>query len=104
MYANLGPAVAYHRSLKTCDWSSVSLERAVVTVCHDFQVSHIELPHALGGLFHHMVCIRGFSQLDFTDNCQKVLNLQFTSTVHNHVLPFGHWTLDAFHDHGGIHF
>ena len=61
MYANLGPPVAYnHRSLKTCDWSSVSLERAVVTVCHDFQVSHIELPHALGGLFHHMVCIRGF--------------------------------------------
>ena len=41
MYANLGPEVAYHRSLKTCDWSSVSLERAVVTVCHDFQVSFL---------------------------------------------------------------
>jgi len=51
MYANLGPAIDFHRSLKTCDWYTVSPEKTVVTVCHDFQVSHIELPHALGGLF-----------------------------------------------------
>ena len=94
MYANLGPPVAYnHRSLKTCDWSSVSLERAVVTVCHDFQVSHIELPHALRGLFHHMVCIRGFSQLDFTDNCQKVLKPSIYFNC-NPQLCFAFWALD----------
>ena len=83
MYAYLGPPVAHQWSLKTRDWSSVSLERAVVTVCHDFQVSHIELPHALGGLFHHMVCIRGFSQLDFTENCRKVLkpSIYFTCNL-----------------------
>ena len=93
MYANLGPPFAYHRSLKTCDWSSVSLERAVVTVCHDFQVSHIELPRALGGLFHHMVCIRGFSQLDFTDNCQKVLKPSIYFNC-NPQLCFAFWALD----------
>ena len=47
----------------------------------------------IGGLFHHMVCIRGFSQLDFTDNCQKVLkhSIYFNS---NPQLCFAFWALD----------